>query len=1131
MPLGDIINTLPGDDSNAQANAAEQIALLKSMDATLKQLVRNGQNISRDNASTRMNDYRHANTFRGMSSPRSSVGTFEEAFRKELMDAFIGSDFKKQVKGIFQALADDLGVSLSDLPQTLGKTLGKQAADLLKETSLGQALKQNVGGALQRGLDSVKARYEAGREQYYKDHPNAVRPTPVRNALTASRSSAESSNTGRNIVDSIFGGKKSPANMSVESLTVYAGSVVIQKGKNGSGITDAAQELLSKGMDAGDIGEAAGELGANADGASAMLAGLKSAAEPILEMAPEILAALVALKVAELAVKAAMWALTPAIDGAKEAFKEFARAAKRESESRKKAIEEGQKRLEADVHTMVEAPFKILEDAAQALYDTWDQNLRTIGQTQGYNKEQYLGLMGAFADRIRSEGLEREIAVSDVTNNLANVLKSGLTGAIAEEFAYQATKLNAAVPTQDFFGYASTYGELVANAIQRQGMTQEAAIEYATKELTSYASELLYASRDLSHGVTTGLQNASDIFAQSVHIAQAGRVSDVSSISGVMTAVSAITGAIAPDLASAMTDAIYKAATGGNSTEIVALRSLAGINASNTEFLKQLAQDPQSVFANLFDTLGARQKMSEDAYMEVAEGLSTVFGVSMDAFARVDFNQLAAAIRNMDTGNDAINENLSLLISGQTTTNKEQLKSQEINQYILENGLSYVIDSAEGRLIQQHMWDEQIALQIQEATYGVELQGKALSFLEGLTETADRILTIINPLRLANKAFNAIASVVETKALKTDVGKLLEATRVGSSNAQSYYNLTTRGKQLTVVEDLLTMLGSSSAYTGVSTARKAGSARANYMLGGNSASIWGWLSTSADINKYGKTFDAEASQFARPTSLYNWGNISKNAAQAAFSKDYGGVVATSLAQEAIQSASDQAAMEAAKSAERKINDAFKYMSDYISDKGADATYEGWAKKARSLYGISDLAKTLETVGMTEAQAMSQFDAAMTQVAAAKEADRKTQEENFWRDSLEKMDTRTDVLTTMKEMLESKLDKMINKLGSFYKDWTDYYIHHTYYDQAGMSYTKVAEIQAQEKESSDTAIYALADALTQNNVDLRDPAVQTNVLLAQVLKVLNVIAQQGTLGSDAGTALPDSIAGMALGITI
>ena len=94
-------------------------------------------------------------------------------------------------------------------------------------------------------------------------------------------------------------------------------------------------------MDASDIGEAAGELGANADGASAMLAGLKSAAEPILAMAPEILAVLVALKVAELAVKAAMWALTPAIDGAKEAFKEFARAARRESESRKKAIEEG----------------------------------------------------------------------------------------------------------------------------------------------------------------------------------------------------------------------------------------------------------------------------------------------------------------------------------------------------------------------------------------------------------------------------------------------------------------------------------------------------------------------------------------------------------------------------------------------------------------------------------------------------------------------------------------------------------------------------------------------------------------------------------------------------------------------
>ena len=84
-----------------------------------------------------------------------------------------------------------------------------------------------------------------------------------------------------------------------------------------------------------------------------------------------------------------------------------------------------------------------------------------------------------------------------------------------------------------------------------------------------------------------------------------------------------------------------KAATGGNASDIVALRSLAGINASNTEFLRAFAQDPQKIFSELFTNLSKLQNMSQDAYMEVAEGLSSIFGLSMDSFARVDFAYLA----------------------------------------------------------------------------------------------------------------------------------------------------------------------------------------------------------------------------------------------------------------------------------------------------------------------------------------------------------------------------------------------------------------------------------------------------------------------------------------------------------
>ena len=84
---------------------------------------------------------------------------------------------------------------------------------------------------------------------------------------------------------------------------------------------------------------------------------------------------------------------------------------------------------------------------------------------------------------------------------------------------------------------------------------------------------------------------------------------------------------------------------------------------------------------------------------------------------------MADAISSMNTNNKSLEENLKLLESGQTTTSAEQLKAQEINSVILEEGLAYVIDSEAGRMIQQHMWDEQIANELANTEYAVSKQG------------------------------------------------------------------------------------------------------------------------------------------------------------------------------------------------------------------------------------------------------------------------------------------------------------------------------------------------------------------------------------------------------------------------
>lgn len=1162
MALGDIVNNLPGGEgtnTNSNADVQAQIQLLRSIDNTMKQLLRNGQSMSRDNATTSTSSFRHDNTFRTLSrgGRGSSFRDFEGEFRRELLGGFVGSGFQETVRGLFQELADDMGVSLRDLPGTLGKALGRQLADTIKNSTIGQEVTGRIQGALNRGAETIRSRYRQGRDAWYEQNPEARRPTPVRDTQQSGLQARVS-----DVVNRVTRGGSAKT---VSEMIVYAQSVSFIQGSDDplfadlnkkltdilspdtEILEDAVGELAGQagqlggaagqvGELAGAAGEAGGTLGSLVTGGGELggaMAGLGEVFAGAGAVIPEILVAMVALEAIDWAVEKAMEALKPAIEGVTKAFEQAKKTADRERSSAKQRIQSSQDRLEADVRTMVETPFKILEDAANKLYETWDNNLRTITATQGYNKEEYSDLLGAFAERLRSEGLTSVINTAAISDNLAEILKQGLTGVVAEEFAYQATKLNAAVPTQDFFQYAAQYGSLVANAMLQQNMSQADAIKYATSQLMQYASDILYASREITGGIATGLQDASNIFTQAVQISQAARTNDPSQVSGVMTVISAVTGAIAPDLATAMTDAVYKAATGGNSSEIVALRSLAGINASNTEFLKALAEDPQSVFADLFEALAQRQHMSDDAYMEVAEGLSSVFGLSMDTFARVDFDYLAQAIREMDTNSDALLDNLALLASGQTTLTKEQMVNQQVNKYMIEEGLAEVLNSEAGRAVMEHMWQEQIANQITEATYGVELKGSALDAIEGVKTTVDKIATFLNPFRAANKVFNALGTIVETAGMQVDIKRILEAGRVGVGNEQTLYNLTTRGQLLNVTSDLLTLLGETSAYGEISQARRTQYVKNKQLWGGsNSLTLWGMFTDYSDSMSElgGGLKSTESVSKHRPTTQYVWGTLGKSVAKAILESSYNTKTPTGIGG-ASESTTEAAQAQAYKTATDKLSKAFAYMNDYISESGAESTYEEWAKKARTMYGIADMEKTLEAAKLTEEQAKEQFDQALTQYAAQRELKRQTTEEDFWKDSLEKMDKRTELLGEMSSMLQSKLDSIFGKIQDFYNDWVSYYIRHTYYERAGMDYGKVSEIQSKEKDKTETAVYALADALTQNNVDLRDPAVQTNVLLAQVLKVLNVIAQQGATGVENAISLPDTIAGMALGITL
>lgn len=822
--------------------------------------------------------------------------------------------------------------------------------------------------------------------------------------------------------------------------------------------------------------------------------------------------------------KALKNALQPAVDGTEKAFEKAKEAANRYATSQKKNLESAQKRLKDDVKTMVEAPFKIMEDAANKWYQTWDENLRTINGTQGYNKDELQSLMGAFADRLREENLTDVISAADISDNLAKVLESGLSGTVAEEFAYLATKLNAAIPTQDFFEYASTYSSIAANAI-RNGKSQNEAISLANAQLELFASNVLYAGRELAGGFTTGLKDAQSIFEQSVQIAQTAKTDNANEIAGVMTAVSAITGAIAPDLATSMTDAIYKAAVGGNSSEIVALRSLAGINASNTEFLKQLSDNPKKVFVDLFTELSKRQNMSPDAYMEVAEGLSEIFGVSIDAFARVDFAYLAQAIESMNTSNDALADNFELLAAGETTTNDEMLKMQQINKYMLDEGLAYVLDNQAARAIQEHMWQEQIARDIMEATYGVELQGAALEFLEGIRQTVDNILGFLNPFKLLGKLANLGASIVEASALKADIAGLLEAGKVGTGKAESKYQLTTRNRDLNLTDNIVNMLGGTSWYAAASGLRKVNNVLANPFTYGSrfSDDISSYL--SAGINTIGfSKFTGESS--------YNWNTIGKSIAKQIAATPQRIPSGTSVASASatqlsmLNNPAESNTEKAQQQANNKVKTALDSMTDFVqNDTEHTMTYDDWKKFAANKYfkgGNFDSA--LEGAGMSEEAVKGQFDMLQTQVAGKEKLEREKREERFWENNTKLLTTTTDWL----ESINTHTENLFKKFEDYYSEWTKYFIDHRVYNSA-FTHEDYDRVARQEKEGSETAIYALADALTQNKVELLlDPTLQTNALLAQILKVAAAILNQT---KDSGTALSlaDTIAGLSLGI--
>lgn len=441
-------------------------------------------------------------------------------------------------------------------------------------------------------------------------------------------------------------------------------------------------------------------------------------------------------------------------------------------------------RLKADVDQIVRYPFQILEKAANELYSSWDTNLRMVTARTGISQQGYYDLYKEFASELTGRGYGSTISSTSVMEQYSNLLASGITGNIAKTLAVESSILNNAIPGFDASQYSQQLASYAYN-LTKGGMDEAAAIKKVVEQLYYFADSLLYASDNVAGGFSTVLKDGTNLLNDLLKVARTsgmhGGVQDIRSLSSVFTAMQAVAGSQAPDIASNLISAMLGTLTGGNASNIVALRSLANINASNSAFLTQALKDPSTVFGSIFSRLGELQNSSSSAFMEVAEGLSSIFGLSTDQFARFNFGDIAKAISNVSLfgkSSTILGNKLGLLGSGTTTTIAEQSRIEKINELLNTDGLAAVLANEETRAMQEHLWQEEIANKITKSQFSVNLIGSALTFLQGISSAVELIKGILTGEKTGSNIIDAY--IEDLTSYTSEISQLLLSNHLGT---------------------------------------------------------------------------------------------------------------------------------------------------------------------------------------------------------------------------------------------------------------------------------------------------------------------------------------------------------------
>ena len=1092
------------------------------------------------------------------SNAATAARNFESASSKQRSSSFRSStssskgSFDDVFDGFEESLADHLGVPSPDqMKNAVSKALDVYAGSLasimgVDENDLAKEFTKKLSSAAFKGFDAkhpkiaqqvkkVSDWYSSGVEKAFTSisesiYQNIDVPDSLKQKVNAAVAFTEYDRQKGSEQDSPSPGDYGQYSGSASSsISDMAKDAILEKTGVGAAMSASGEALLTAGASFATTGDVA-----------AVATAAKSVVGGLAKITPQLAVAGLALT----AVDKLTEDLGEFVQGMGSAFEKMTSGADRWNESLQASLEAQEARMEADVETFVRKPFEILEDAANKVYDVWDAALQTITATQGYDKSGLQDLMSAYASRLREEDLSDVVGTTDVTSMLQQILNAGLSGAAAEEFAYQATVLNKAIPTEDFTSYASSYASLAASYMNL-GYSQQEALEYANEQLQTFASNVLTASREVSGGFTTSLTGVSSMFEDIVKVAQTAGVSDTSGLSSALSIVQAIAGQVSPDVGNSLVSQIVEAAIGGNDSNLVALRSLAGTGASNTAFLKALSSNPNQVLANLFSGLNDMFDKSTDNYMEVAYSLAETFGVSADALARIDWEKLVEELRTNSSSTNALSQNMQLLESGETTTSAEAQRIAQINQYMIEEGLSYVLDNEAARAIQEHMWQQEIAEELQQSTYAVDFAGGAL---ELFTNIAKLISSLVQTLTLGIINIGSIAqSAADYGNIMSDIKAMLEEGKVGQGNASVLNQLTTYD---------------------VSTLNK-GTYAPNLMdLWGLDSKYYGTQAATYNISS-----TLSGSNANSPSSMYSWTDAGKSSLS--LFENYAGSKAN-LEGVSSSSATSQISKQTSSGLTKWIDS----MQSYIQE---NKSFEDWYNSAKD-YGFSDVGSTLEDMGYTVSDLQNAYIDEAANYATQQAVQNKALETQFWNSgirfwdvthpaeveawnvkfdqtmldwkttfSTEMSNWSNTYLTTTQALLEhfdlkyaewselysNSVEETNKKLqyannafdnsfvNDFLYEWKDYYIgNHTHYREATGYDKSIRTINAEKRETGE-AVLALAQSLTKNYQDLADPTVQTNVLLGQILIVLQSILTATQSGK--GLSLPTALSALGLNI--